>query len=202
LSVENSIYRSLDIIEKRINEKLTVSNIAADIYISKYHYMRLFREIVGDSVMDYINKRKLTLAATALLETNAKILDIALDYGFDSRDVFSRAFKALMGITPAEYRKHGKNVILQPHNKEYTNMKYTKTINAVTVEINEWIILANDIRKQILQYNNNNPSVFMKNVAEQTTVLADNLSALLEKVSCIAHKPDEITSGMDIVLHF
>jgi AraC family transcriptional regulator len=103
----NPVFRSLEIIEKRISEKLTVENIAADVFISKYHYMRRFREIVGDSVMEYVTKRKIALAAAALLETDTGILDIALDYGYDSRDGFSRSFKAYMGVTPTEYRRRG-----------------------------------------------------------------------------------------------
>ena len=199
MNAKNSIYHSLDVIEKRINEKLTVENIAADVYVSKFHYMRLFREVVGDSVMDYVNKRKLTLAATALVETNAKILDIALDYGFDSRDVFTRSFKAFMGITPAEYRKNGKNMILRKSVKEYKNMKHKNTTDTVINEINEWISLAQDIIKQIRQYNENNINAFWENVAEQTEILADNFTIILDQVNSISNNPDEISTGMDIV---
>jgi len=199
MNVKSSIYHSLDVIEKRINEKLTVGNIAADVYISKFHYMRLFREVVGDSVMDYVNKRKLTLAAAALIETNAKILDIALDYGFDSRDVFTRSFKAFTGITPAEYRRNGKNMISSKSVMEYKNMKYKNTIDTVINEINEWISLAQDIIKQTRQYSKNNINIFWDNAAEQTKILADNFALLLEQVNSISNKPDEISTGMDIV---
>ena len=102
---EHSVFRSLEIIESRITEKLTVESIAAGVFFSKYHYQRLFREIVGDSVMEYVTKRKLSLAGKALLETDADIIDIAMDYGYESRDVFSRSFKAYMGVSPSEYRK-------------------------------------------------------------------------------------------------
>jgi len=189
----------LDIIEKRINEKLTVENIAADIYISKFHYMRLFREIVGDSVMDYVIKRKLTLAAKSLLETSASILDIALDYGYDSRDGFSRSFKAFMGVTPAEYRKRGLIPNIITSGKEYRSMDFTKTTDAVIREINEWIFRANDLAKEIRHINSQNSNVFWNGVADQTEVLADGFLEILEKVNTIARKPDEISDGMDIV---
>ena len=199
MNTKNPIYRSLDIIEKRINEKLTVGNIAADVYISKFHYMRLFRETVGDSVMDYINKRKLTLASKALIETDTSVIDIAMDFGYETRDGFTRSFKSFFGMTPAEYRKQSKNQIIQSFGKEYKNMKYAETINAVTQEINEWIILAEDIIKQLRRNSKINDKVFWDNVAEQTEILAGSFSAELEKVNSIAFKPDEIITGMDIV---
>ena len=79
---EKPILKSLEIIENRITEKLSVENIASSIFISKYHYQRLFKEIVGDTVMEYVTKRKLTLAGKELLETNDTILNIALRYGY------------------------------------------------------------------------------------------------------------------------
>ena len=54
---DNPVFRSLELIESRITEKLTVENIASAVYFSKYHYQRLFREAVGDSVMEYVTKR-------------------------------------------------------------------------------------------------------------------------------------------------
>jgi AraC family transcriptional regulator len=83
---EMPILQSIEIIENRISEKLTVKNIADSVHFSQYHYGRLFRELIGESVMDYVIKRKLTLAGKELMETNATILDIALKYGYDYSD--------------------------------------------------------------------------------------------------------------------
>ena len=63
---ENPVFRSLELIESRILEKLTVEDIASGVYFSRNHYQRLFREIVGNSVMEYVTKRKLTLAGRTL----------------------------------------------------------------------------------------------------------------------------------------
>ena len=199
MDIENSIFQSLEIIEKRINEKLTVENIAADVYISKFHYMRLFREIVGDSVMDYIIKRKLTLAAKALLDTSSSILEIALDFGYDSREGFSRSFKAFMGKTPAEYRKHGLVPEITKSSKEYRSMEITKTTDAVIREINEWITRAKDLAKEINFANRQAPNIFWNGVAEQTEALANNFIDVLEQAGNMARKPDQIADGMDIV---
>ena len=73
-----------------------------------------------------MTKRKLTLAGRALLATDATILDIALDHGYDSRDSFSRSFKAYIGVTPTEYRKYGLTAIRQKTVKEKKSMMYSK----------------------------------------------------------------------------
>ena len=80
----NPILHSLEVIETNISEKLTVEHIANSVHFSKFHYQRLFREMVGGSVMEYVTKRKLTLAGKELLETNAAVVDIALKFGYES----------------------------------------------------------------------------------------------------------------------
>ena len=56
----NPIFQSLNMIEERIQEKLTVGAIAESIHFSKYHYQRMFREAVGDSVMGYVARRRMS----------------------------------------------------------------------------------------------------------------------------------------------
>ena len=193
MSIEKSIFRSLEIIEERINEKLTVENIAADVFISKYHYMRLFREIVGDSVMEYITKRKLTLAGEALLKTDASILDIALDYGYDSRDGFTRSFKAFAGLTPAQYRKHGQ------FRKENNKVEENQAIDSIVAELNEWIMNASDLAEQIRKAKCREPGAFWVCVAEQTEILTTNIRTLIRQIETVVNKPNEIMDSMEIV---
>ncbi len=74
---------------------------------SAWHFQRLFQAILGDTVADYIRRRRLTRALLDLTQTDHRILDIALDYQFESQESFTRAFKSLFGITPGECRKRG-----------------------------------------------------------------------------------------------
>ena len=76
-------------IEERIREKLTVEALARGVHFSKYHYQRMFREAVGDSVMGYVTRRKLALAAGELADTDSTVLEIALRYGYDSHEGFT-----------------------------------------------------------------------------------------------------------------
>ena len=75
---ENPVFRSLGVIEERIREKLTVKSLADSVHFSQYHYQRMFREAVGDSVMGYVTRRRISLAAEDLAGTDESILEIAL----------------------------------------------------------------------------------------------------------------------------
>ena len=196
---ENPIFQSLEIIENRITEKLTIQSIAADVYISKYYYMRLFRELVGDSVMDYVIRRKLTLAGRALLETQADILEIAMDFGYGSRDGFSRSFKAYMGVTPTQYRKHGLTAISQKKAKERFNMKYSKTTDEIIRELNEWIVKTKDLTDSARKIKNRKYQPFWDNMAEQTDILADRVKTELHRINITNQSLDEITGGLSVI---
>ena len=114
---QKQIFQSLGIIEERIHEKLTVDALAQSLHFSRYHYQRLFREAVGESVMRYVARRRIALAAGELAGTNRSVLEIALRYGFDSHEGFCRRFKAAMGVSPTEYRRHHSS-IQPPQNRK------------------------------------------------------------------------------------
>ncbi len=99
------LQKSLDYIEEHIKEDISLEDLAGLCYYSTHHYHRVFQSVIGIPVTDYIRKRKLSVAAGEILETDKKIIDIALDYGFNSHETFSRAFKRIFDITPNEYRK-------------------------------------------------------------------------------------------------
>jgi AraC family transcriptional regulator len=94
-------------IEEHILDELTLEGIAAQAFFSPYHFHRIFRALAGESVGEYIRKRRMALAAEQLLAGSRSILDIALDYHFQSHEAFTRSFKKALGYTPAEYRRKG-----------------------------------------------------------------------------------------------
>lgn len=103
----NSIDGSINFIESRLTEAIDLSELAQQAFFSKTHYQRLFRATVGEPVMEYVKNRRLQLACRDVLVGSAGILNIALKYGYNSHEGFSRAFKAYFGVTPSEYRKCG-----------------------------------------------------------------------------------------------
>ena len=70
-------------IEDNIYMKITLDDIAGQAGISKYHLHRMFKSLTGESLMDYVHSRKLSASINELIHTNMRIIDIALEYGFD-----------------------------------------------------------------------------------------------------------------------
>lgn len=115
---EQEIRRSLDYIERNLSSRLRLEELSKIACLSKYHYHRLFQKMNGESVMRYITRRRMARAASELVRTDARILDIAVTYQFSSQEAFSRAFKNVYGLTPGEYRRQFTTVRpLQPKPK-------------------------------------------------------------------------------------
>jgi AraC family transcriptional regulator len=196
------IFRSLAIIEERIQERLTVEALAEEIHFSKYHYQRLFREAVGDSVMGYVARRKMVLAAGELADTESTILEVALKYGFDSHEGFTRSFKAYMGVTPREYRKY--HLFMQPRKKEKGAMMYSKTTDEVIRELNGLIAEAKDTAAYTQKHGNDVPEVtyyrnFWDFTAQRAENIAKQLQGMLERIGAMAEHPDEISARFLII---
>lgn len=99
------IQMSIEYIEDNLCEKIKLGDLAKEAFISNFHYHRLFHNIVGETLMGYVRKRRMAEAAKDLIETREKIMDIALKYQFGSQESFDRAFKKMYGVTPREVRK-------------------------------------------------------------------------------------------------
>lgn len=114
---EKHIQMILDEIDRNIKNhqdaSMTLSHLAARIGYSEYHFSRKFREVSGIPFRDYLRYRKLSFALKDVRDTDAGILDIALDYGFSSHEAFTRAFKEVYGVTPREYRRNPVPVVLR-----------------------------------------------------------------------------------------
>ncbi|WP_411899322.1 helix-turn-helix domain-containing protein, partial [Salmonella enterica] len=82
-----------------------IENVAAKESISKWHMRRMLKELAGHAIGDYIRARRLSKSAGALRLTSRPILDIALQYRFDSQQTFTRAFKKQVSQTPALSRR-------------------------------------------------------------------------------------------------
>jgi len=196
---KNPILHSLEIIENQISEKLTVEQIASTVHFSKFHYQRLFREMVGDSVMEYVTKRKLTLAGKELLETDNAIVDIATKFGYDSREGFSRSFKAYMGITPGEYRKYSLASIAKKTVKERGKMTFSKTTDEIIRELNDFIVRAKETANLARKEGLPNYAAFWSTIADKTDSQANRVQSVIERVTAIAERPAEITNRFAIL---
>jgi len=102
---EEKVYELQKFILSHLYEKLTLENLAAQVGLSEWQCYRSFKEAAGISLADYIRRARLSEAARKLREGKKKVLDIALEAGYDSPDGFQRAFFTEFGCNPAEYEK-------------------------------------------------------------------------------------------------
>lgn len=99
--------RAIEYIETHLDEDIGLTEVSKAAGYSYYHMTRMFSAVLGEPVCRYINRRRLYNASEKLLYSDRRIVDIALDSGFESAEAFSRAFKAAFGSAPADYRKAG-----------------------------------------------------------------------------------------------
>lgn len=83
-------------LEGHLDQPLSLDNVAAKAGYSKWHLQRMFKDVTGHAIGAYIRARRLSKSAVALRLTARPILDIALQYRFDSQQTFTRAFKKLI----------------------------------------------------------------------------------------------------------
>ncbi len=103
------IQRAIDYVEANITENIDFEEVAKQAYSSSFHFQRVFSILCGVPLGDYIRMRRLSLAGEELSKGKEKIIDMAMKYGYDTPESFSRAFTRFHGITPSE-AKHGGNV--------------------------------------------------------------------------------------------
>jgi AraC-like DNA-binding protein len=97
--------RALALLHERPAEAWTVDELARRSGVSRSSLASSFSELVGQPPMQYLAHWRMQLAATLLSEGHAKVSVVALEVGYDSEAAFSRAFKALVGVPPATWRK-------------------------------------------------------------------------------------------------
>ncbi len=102
-----SFQKAVDYVEEHICEPVDYKRIAQEMNVSSFYFQRIFSILCGFTVGEYIRSRRLALAGSELLSTDEKIIDIALKYGYDSPEGFTRAFARFHGITPSDVRKNG-----------------------------------------------------------------------------------------------
>lgn len=137
-----SLEKAITLIEDRLGD-ISVEEVAREAGYSYYHLNRLFTSILGESVGSYIKKRRLADGAKKLLYTNKRVIDIAIENGFESSEAFSRAFKSMYRTSPVFYRKNRLDVIIGA--KKQINSEFLRHI-ATGVTVKPRILETGEIR--------------------------------------------------------
>jgi len=119
--LKEAIVSTIDYIEENIYNKISLDEISLYAEVSKYYLHRIFKSLTGESIIEYVQSRKLTSSINELVNTNMRIIDIALNYGFDYEQSYIRAFKKNFGCTPLKVRSDNTPLSLILKEKINTN---------------------------------------------------------------------------------
>ena len=92
-------------LEERLSEDIPLERMAAMAGLSRYHFIRVFAAVMGDTPHRYLMAVRLRAAADRLVETQAPVTQVALDAGFNDLSNFTSAFRACFGACPRAWRK-------------------------------------------------------------------------------------------------
>lgn len=114
-TIKSDYYKRIEIaikfIEDNLKNKLSLDLVAEQACFSKYHFIRVFTAMTGETVGSYARRRRVTRSSKELITSDKSILAIAIDYQFESQEAYTRSFKRIYHTTPSMYRKHGLNQI-------------------------------------------------------------------------------------------
>lgn len=100
-----TIENMVDWVEINIDAEPTLEKMSAHVGYSSYYCSSRFHEVVGLTFKTYVVKRKLSCAAKDLVNSKARIIDIATRYGFSSHEAFTRSFKKEYNMSPSQFRQ-------------------------------------------------------------------------------------------------
>lgn len=105
---KDPVVQSINFMIENLTHKLKLGEIATETSLSASHYSRIFVNRTGHSPIDYFIQLKIQRACRLLDNSGLMVADVAREMGFDDQFYFSRVFRKVMGMSPAEYRKRGK----------------------------------------------------------------------------------------------
>jgi AraC family transcriptional regulator len=105
---------AMQYIEAHLAGEIDFDVVAQLACCSEYHFRRMFASLAGVGLSEYIRYRRLSQAAVELFQTNTRVIDVAVRYGYSSADAFTKAFQALHGVTPSEARLTGTSIKVFP----------------------------------------------------------------------------------------
>lgn len=197
-----STFKAIIYIQNNIEENIDLSDIAKEAGYSLYHFHRIFKKVIGESLKSYIRRIRLENAAFSLQIQNKSIIDIALDSGFYTPETFSKAFNKYFGKLPSKYKNEvslyndsninsikkvyfkGRMCIFKRHTGLYTKSGTPYEKNSL------WhsILLQSDLKsKNVLEYELFGISHDDPSITSEKNIRYD---------ACIAVKNDEKTASL------
>lgn len=167
-------------IENNIKEPITAEDIAKNAGYSLYYFSRIFKNQVGLSIMEYVKERRMIKASEEIIN-GKKIIDVALDYGYQSHSGFTKAFSNKFGFSPVFFRAFSYQIKCIG-GKNYMNHVFINSIDVHATKEELYKILMTTINDNMLKYN-------LKKIFKAY------------ELACIAHKDKKRYSGDEYVTH-
>ncbi|WBW97287.1 AraC family transcriptional regulator [Oceanirhabdus sp. W0125-5] len=136
------IQNAVDFIEEKLLDSFSIEDVACKIGFSIPHFYRIFSAIVGETPKNYIRKRRISVGALMLRESNLNICDIAFETGFESHEVFIRAFKKIYGVSP----KNSKILDTLPLYEKFDVMRKKRLYERDVLLLDTKIIIKNSFK--------------------------------------------------------
>jgi AraC family transcriptional regulator len=133
-------------IEENLQDKIEHDHLAHIALSSKFHFQRMFHIVTGFTVADYIRRRRLTLAAQELMKPDVKVIDVALRYGYETPESFSKAFRKTHGVSPSAVRRSGTSLKAFPRISFQIQLKGEKEMDYRIVEKESFQVVGTGIR--------------------------------------------------------
>ncbi len=99
------IGEAIDYIETHIMEEISAEDVAGHVYCSPFYFHKGFHMLCGYSLMEYVRNRRMSLAGSDLITSDCSVMDLAMRYGYDSPDSFTKAFSRFHGVSPTAVRR-------------------------------------------------------------------------------------------------
>lgn len=149
---------ALEYIEENLTNDIDFKEAARLALCSEYHFQRMFSFLAGVTLSEYIRRRRLTLAAFELNNSSIRIIDVAVKYGYNSPDSFTRAFQSLHGITPTEARNNGQLLKAYPPMTFQLSIKGGSEMN-YRIEEKEAFRIVGIMKRVPIIFNGVNPEI-------------------------------------------
>lgn len=177
----NGIQNALDYIENHITDQLDYVEIAEQAYCSVFYFQRIFNALCGMTVGEYIRNRRLTLAGSELFTLKSRVIDVALKYGYETPESFTRAFKKFHGIAPSEARNNGAGLKSFSRLSVKIIMKGGNTMNYRIIEKPAFKVFGKTETHSIDESQNNNTIPDFWDKAHKTGIIENLLKNASDK---------------------
>ncbi|MCM3339846.1 AraC family transcriptional regulator [Paenibacillus sp. MER TA 81-3] len=140
---------AIEYIETNLFQGVQLEELSDRYYMSHTHFYRIFRAVASRTLKEYIDMRRLSVAAEKIKRSSCKMVDIAFECGFQSHESFSRAFKRAFGLSPTEYRHGMREIRLLPRQeiveRDFKNVNRDLIVSYDQVELDDRTVVGRNI---------------------------------------------------------